>query len=787
MIDIRCKKILRDAWLYRARTLLVIIAVAIGMIGAGALLDAWAIVQRVTTQTYKASHPVSATLHVQNASDDVLARVRALPAIAAVRARRFVAASVEGGAEKLIGEIFVLQDWNAQDIGTLRSERGTWPPRDGEIVVETSSLEFSGATVGGSITLQIGKNPARSLRVSGIARDVGLPPGWMDHVVYLFATPATVASLGAPVTLDEVQVVVRDTTLSRDAVRHIAADVKAELEHAGVHVSAVDVPEPNVHPHAAQMDSLLLTQGAFALLTLLVCAFLIVNLITALLVSQTRQIGVMKALGASVRHISTMYLAHALLLGIIASSIALPVAIAIARPYAALKSEMLNFPTLDATVPWSAILLQFAVGCLLPVAAAAIPVARACRMSVAAALRDPGVVTERLYVRRRPAWRGISRPLQLSIGNAFRRRQRMVLTVLALALGGAVFLGADNLRVAVRASVDRIFAGARYDVLFGLGSATSVESIVAALANVPDIARIETIATTRATLAHDDGMVGDAFGVVALQSGSELLSPVMESGRALKDDDVDTIVVSRRLAKEEPSMQTGATVTLTIDGRDTRVHIAGVFESGPQLLAYAPAAWFNAMRGDARATQVLVATTSKQPALQLDTIVRVRGALERAGISVTGSHLMRETRRAFEDHLLMVVQFLGAMAWVMIAVGGMGLGSTMSLTVFERTREIGILRAIGARHREIVTMVQLEGWLVATLGWCVALPLSLPMSATFAWAFGKVMFPVPMHPLPTVHGAAIWYLLTTIVSLLACAMPARAALRRSVASALSYE
>jgi putative ABC transport system permease protein len=95
---------------------------------------------------------------------------------------------------------------------------------------------------------------------------------------------------------------------------------------------------------------------------------------------------------------------------------------------------------------------------------------------------------------------------------------------------------------------------------------------------------------------------------------------------------------------------------------------------------------------------------------------------------VASSQRLSENRRVIEDHLLMVVEFLGVMGWVMIAVGGMGLGSTMSLAVLERTREIGVLRAIGARHRDIVTMLQVEGTVIALLGWLVSIPLSVPMS-----------------------------------------------------------
>ena len=73
----RWRKVLRDALLHKARTLLVIVAIATAMTGAGALLDAWALVQRVTAQTYLGSHPVSATLHVQHVDAALLASVPA--------------------------------------------------------------------------------------------------------------------------------------------------------------------------------------------------------------------------------------------------------------------------------------------------------------------------------------------------------------------------------------------------------------------------------------------------------------------------------------------------------------------------------------------------------------------------------------------------------------------------------------------------------------------------------------------------------------------------------------
>ena len=182
-----------------------------------------------------------------------------------------------------------------------------------------------------------------------------------------------------------------------------------------------------------------------------------------------------------------------------------------------------------------------------------------------------------------------------------------------------------------------------------------------------------------------------------------------------------------------------------------------------------------------------VATQSANAATKLDVIMRLRAELECQNIRVAGGQLLSETRRAAEDHLLMVVEFLGVMAWVMIAVGGMGLASTMSLAVLERTREIGVMRAIGARHGAIMRMIQAEGVVIVVLAWLVSLPLSAPMSAALAVAFGKVMFTVPMQALPNAGAAFAWLLLVLVVSVLACAWPGLRAMRVPTAAALSYE
>ena len=789
MLEPRWRKVLRDAWLHKARTALVILAIAIALTGAGSILNTWALVERATDQGFAASNPASATLRTESIDAALLAEVRGHPAIRDAQARRTVMASIQVQGAFQTAMLFAMEDPEQARIGVLQPEVGQWPPADSTITIERSAVEFSGASVDQPVTLVYGDNEPLALQVSGIVRDVGLAPAWMEHVVYAFVTPTTLARLGAPSTLNELQIVVNDRAADQEQVRRIAYEIKALVERDGRRVTDVDVPTPGQHIHAAQMDSLLYTQGAFGLLALIVSAFLIVNLISAMLAGQIREIGVMKTLGAQVGQLAWMYLVVALILGILASALALPAAALIGREYASLKGELLNFPVEGYRIPVWSFVLQAGVGVLLPLLAAAIPVMHGCRIPVSAALRDFGISHDDKAPAAQPLFgmRWLPRPALLSVRNAFRKRQRMILTLLALATGGAVYLGARNLRASVIGSLDVLFDTQRYDFVIRFAEPWPADSIEQIVRRVAGVARAEAWSGGRAAVVHRDGTSGNAFAIQAMPAASTMIAPHIESGRWLSSPDDNAIVVNRRVLEREPGLVVGSRITLMIDGTAREWTVDGIVESGPAPVAYASRESMARLRGHGRVGMAVVDGDAEGLASQVDLIRRVRAELDGAGLTVASSQLLEESRRVTEDHLLMVVQFLAVMGWVMIVVGGMGLASTMGLAVLERRREIGVMRAIGAGHGSILGMIQIEGLVVAVLSWLIALPLSVPMSAVLGDAFGRVMMRVPTSLVPEASGVLRWFVVVTAVSVVACAWPALRAMRVTVASALAYE
>ena len=787
MLSPRWRKVVRDAWLHRARTVTVVLAIVVGLAGAGTVLDSWALLRKVTREEYLATNPASATLRVDSVDEALLRAVRALPAVRDAQARRTVAAGAQLDGGWAAALLDASEKPSTQRIGTLVHEEGQWPPADGALVMEHSSLGFAHAAVGDSIVVRVGNGVPVTLPVTGVVRDAELAPGWMDHVVYGFVTPATLARLGVPSSLNELQILTRDRTLDRAGIRTVAREVRDLTERMGHRVSAVDVPIPGRHMHAAQMDSLLMTMGAFGVLALLMSGFLVVNLVTATLAGQLREIGVMKAVGARTAQLAAMYLVFALGLGVLASAIAIPLAAYVGRAYARFAATMLNFDITGYTIPLYAILLQVAAGLLLPVLAAAVPVMRGSRIPVADALRDTGIRNDASV-----SWidriHGLRRPLLLSLRNAFRRRWRMALTLVTLASGGAAFLGALDLRAAIRASVQTLYEDRlRFDVAVRLSNPHAADSVLATVTRVAGVAHAEAFAGARVTLADADELEA-SIPVTAIPSDSRLITLPVTEGRALGDSAAPEFVVTRQLLDEHPSLAQGGQVELMIGGRRSRWTVVGIVESaGPGAAAFATRASLARVTGDARVSSVVVRTTSRDGARQGEVLQRVRDSLEGDGMAVESSQLMQASRRAIEDHLLMVGDFLLAMAQLTILVGALALASTMSLAVQERTREIGVLRAMGGTPRSIMTMVQAEGLVIVCLSWAIAVPLSLPISVLLGRAFGRILLPVPTSFVPQGGAVAVWLALAVVVSVLACAWPALRATRTPIVAALAYE
>lgn len=786
LVSPRWRKVWRDAWMYRARSLMVVLAIAAGVSGSGIVLVAWGLVRRATKEGFLASDPAAATLYTQRVDGELLRLASEVPGVRDAQARRTTALSARVLGANRTALVFTYPDFADVRIGKVRSENGHWPPATGEIVLETSSVAFSASGVGDSLFLLADGSAGRSLPITGIARDVSLAPGWMEQVIYAFASQSTLTMLGLDSSLNEIRIVVDDSIAAQGDVRRVANRLRALIEAGGRAVTDIDVPVPGEHVHAAQMESLTFTQGAFGLLALVVTAFLVVNLISALLAGQIREIGVMKTLGAESPALTRMYLAYAAGLGAVGLTVGAPIALVVGRRYGAFKGELLNFDIAQYAVPWWTVVVLVGTGVGVPLLASALPVWRATRASIASALRDVGLDRDGRTDRPLGVLAFFSRPTALAVANAFRKRQRLVLTLLAIAAGGSVYLGARNLRRAVIDSLDVAFGSSRFDYSVRVAAGQPAAALERLVQEVPGTAVVEGWPAARAALT-DASADGHPFALLAPPLNTRLFEPNVAEGRWLVATDSNALVINRSLLRREPSLGVGTTVEFPLAGRRTRWQVVGIIDTDLPPTAYTSRSVFARQTGDSLIRSLFVSTTARGVVGQVEHIQAVRRTLDERGWRTTGSQRVAEARRVTENHLVMIVDFLGVMSWVIIAVGGLGLASTMGLSVLERTRELGVLRSLGATPRALLRMVQAEGLVIALLGGLAAIPLSMPISAVLASSFGRIMMRVPVVWIAGLSDIGRWLALVLIIAIAASALPAMRATRISIARALAYE
>ena len=147
------------------------------------------------------------------------------------------------------------------------------------------------------------------------------------------------------------------------------------------------------------------------------------------------------------------------------------------------------------------------------------------------------------------------------------------------------------------------------------------------------------------------------------------------------------------------------------------------------------------------------------------------------------SEQLQESRASFG----ILTSLLLTMVVLTAIMGSIGLMSTMSMNVIERTREIGVMRAIGACSRTIVGMVVAEGVLIGGLSWLLAVPLSVPGARLFSDLIGKVILAMPLDFVYSAGGMVLWLLIVVVLSALASLWPALRAAQISIREALAYE
>ncbi|HEU5098971.1 MAG TPA: ABC transporter permease [Roseiflexaceae bacterium] len=217
------------------------------------------------------------------------------------------------------------------------------------------------------------------------------------------------------------------------------------------------------------------------------------------------------------------------------------------------------------------------------------------------------------------------------------------------------------------------------------------------------------------------GMLGalSLFLSVFLVLNTIAALPLIRQGRWLVPGDTNAIVIDSGILKDERDLTIGSDLVLKIEGRELSFRVVGIIMGQIQgAVAYVDyPAFARAVRDVGRGNRVVIASARHDVGFETQMAQTLEQRFKSDGLRISVTETREDLRALTTTHYNVVVILLLVMAIVLGAVGGLGLMGTMSLNVLERTREIGLMRAIGATSRAIRQIVVVEGVLIGIFSW----------------------------------------------------------------------
>jgi putative ABC transport system permease protein len=810
MFGSRWRKISRDVWTRKGRTAMVSIAIFVGVLGVVTLWSSGdLLVSQLDKDLKEDQLPmqqafVSAPGGVQLDNAEALRRLEAFPGVTRVegRAVRPLLWKLPGDTEYEDGSILAAWDpFEEIELQPLRiTGEGRYPVTgQHEIAVEKRMADKYGLTVGDQILLRIpGGNPeGDAWTISGIVFTPYASFSGAGQTVpsdaSVFATFEDAQVIGGFAGFSVFYVRYTDFPTAQGQADAFYASIAQETPYVPV-FNFVDDPSQNYFiTQAGEITGFITTLGVLAMV---VSGLLVVNVINSIVGEQRRQIGVMKSLGATRWDNFVIYVGVALTYGVIGTIPGVAIGSYAGFVMAQALDESL-FTFIDGfTVSWAAILIGAVMGLVIPLIAALIPVFLGTRVTILEALTDVGISGSYGTSILARAIHALPLPTNTrqAITNVTRKKGRLALTWLTLTLAVAAFMGIFGVFASINSKIGDVFEAFGFDIAVVPNERQDFEQARALVSEEVD--GVRAVHPGVSVAVELEGYVEPDFGTSQLQMigfdpATDSLDLDIQAGTAWEDDPTrEGIVLSRGVANDL-GKTAGDTVVLVAQGQSTEIEIIGIasfpFDQGFmrwQTLARLVGSTDSA--GQPIPTSMFVQITESDPSVdQVDVIIDdIDQVLLSNGIAASQVNQV-EAAEEIADLIATFGLTFESAAIVMAVVGAIGLLSTLSLSVFERLREIGVMRSIGASSFTVASQFLTEGMLVGISAWIIAVPLSFLVAEGLISSLGLDEFieGVGYESIALVIGLIGIILITALASL----GPSLSAARRTVSAILRYQ
>ena len=720
----------------------------------------------------------------------------------------------------------------------VRIVDGEWPDGSGQIAIDRRTFDDEGLALGDAISATA-RGPVQEFEIVGVV-ELGSLESLGGATISVFDLATAQELFAKEDVVDQIQLAAAEGVSAEALVAEVRGELPATLD---VQTAAAQV-ETESEDTSAGLGFLRYFLLAFAAIALFVGSFVIANTLSITIGQRTRELATVRTLGASRRQVLWSVVLEALVVGVLASIVGILLGVGLALGLNELLAAAgIELPTSGLVLETRTIVVGLVVGIGITLLASIRPALRATRVPPIAAVREGSVLPPSRFARfGLPAsltltagaialllvgslgdglsaaprllaiglgvillFVGIAlvaprlvRPLASALGwpgtriagaagrlaraNAMRNPARTASTASALMIGLAlvtlVAILAQGLRSTFVDSVDQLFV-ADYAVVAEGGFNPLTPEVEEALAQAPGVEAVSGVRSGSGRIAGEDvgvsAVPGNIAETVAIRwdEGSDAVPGALGE---------DGAFVTREFA-DERDLELGSPLEIeTPTGETLALAVEGIWEEP---------------KGGSPFGQVAVSHEAFDPVFPEPrndfTFVNVAGGITadaEAGLETALADFPDakvQTRDEFKDEsvasLSRVLNILYVLLALSVVVSLFGLVNTLVLTVFERTRELGMLRAVGMTRRQVRRMIRHESIVTALLGAALGIAIGVFLAAlvTQALADEGFSFALPIGSL------VVFVLAAILVGVLAAIMPARRAARLNILEALRYE
>ncbi len=812
------RKILRDLWTRKARTALVSASIFIGVLGVVALFSMGDIMVDRLEKTIQAEKLSMTHAYVIRASSDDpdnaadLAVVRNLSNVTAVQGFALYPIYWKKAGDTRFTDARMYSYTAPIDELTLEPPslvKGRYPVAGkNEIAVERRFATENNVDIGDTLVIRIlsgagGRSEIKEETwtiVGTVFQPYQYPvaPGAPEMVrgeVMLFPAYEDAQYIGGFKGFNMFQV--RYT--SYQAALDGETDLKTALTtNTNYRSTSVLIEDPQDNTFLQQTRSLANVMAILAVVALIVSGFLVFNVINSIVVEQRRQIGVMKSLGAMPQDNFAIYSGLSFIYGVI--GVIPGVLLGIPAGFQAAKTVGLQFNVFieDFQISSTGIILGIVLGLFVPVLASLLPVAIGIRVTILQAMTDLGIQVN--YGEGRLAKLIDRLPLPISIRQALRnvaqKKARLALTIITLSLASGAFMGVYAMLSQLTETIDTIYGTFGNQITFYPTPIQDREKIEALIRdNVHGVKMIEpgSVMAIEIEGYKPKQLAGAPPILYALgnnPNNREILNFNFRSGTGWENDpNREGVVINTGIA-DATGKDTGDIINIRVGNTNTQMEVIGVaiYPFDTVWFRWDTLAKYGGMldlQGNARPNSYHVIMTADDPTVKQvdDKIDEINELLLKQGITATYNNWVQSA-----EYTGQVVNTAGGIlntaAALIAAVGAIGLLSTLSMSVFERQKEIGVMRSVGATSFTVAVQFLVEGLIVGLIAWLIGIPISYWLNGVLANAFNFGDAFVKSYPLSTL---VIGFVGTMGIATIASLWPSIGAARKTVSDILRYQ